>query len=267
ACDAILAHGAEEAARIACHAHAGAEIHHALRIALDIALGQPRLGDMPQPCYGRAGSGIAVDSGVAREHAAHVAVEDRAPLAARECRDRRGGGAADARQRGEIVEAARKPAAETIAHLASGAMQVAPPGVIAEPAPEREHLVEVRGGEIGNRRPAREEALVVRDHRLDARLLQHDLGEPDAVRVAGSLPGQRVAALAALPLDDPGCERCRRARLRHRPMMPQTARLQAPVGYVSGSCVGLEKRSRGWSACVSSMWIIASNWSARRAWK
>ena len=44
-------------------------------------------------------------------------------------------------------------------------------------------------------------ALPVRDHRLHARLLQHDLADPDRIRIARTAPGQ-VAPVTAVVRDD-----------------------------------------------------------------
>ena len=81
------------------------------------------------------------------------------------------------------------------------AVQVARAAVVAEAAPQREHVVERRGGERAHVGKAGQEARVVVEHRRHLRLLQHDLRQPDAVRVAAALPGQVVAAVLALPRD------------------------------------------------------------------
>ena len=61
-------------------------------------------------------------------------------------------------------------------------MQVMRPPVIAETAPVFEHARERRRGKGIHVGELGEQALVVRDDRRDLRLLQHDLGQPDAVR-------------------------------------------------------------------------------------
>ena len=70
---------------------------------------------------------------------------------------------------------------------------------------------------------ARDEALVVGQHGRDLRLLQHDLREPDAVRVARVLPGQRVAPVlrcqATIARRRRGLRRV--AALAHRAMVPR----------------------------------------------
>src|SRR4029079_11640824 len=56
-------------------------------------------------------------------------------------------------------------------------------------------------------RKAPDEAQVIRDHRRDLRLLQHDLGDPDAICVTRSLPREIVAPVARLPTRYAHCER------------------------------------------------------------
>ncbi len=42
--------------------------------------------------------------------------------------------------------------------------------------------------------------MIIRDHSGDLRLLEHELGNEDGVRVAGAAPGQ-IAAVAAKPAE------------------------------------------------------------------
>ena len=81
-------------------------------------------------------------------------------------------------------------------------VQVAGAGVIAEPLPGMQHLVERGRGQRANIGKARHELVKIGADRRDRRLLQHDLAEPDAVgvgRLAGrGAPGQ-VAAVAVVP--------------------------------------------------------------------
>ena len=101
--DAVRRDGTLAAARRRPRAERRAEIHQRLRVGFDAARGQQRFRDRPQPRLDLRRAGKAVDAAMAREHALHVAVEDRGALAERERRDRRRGRAADARQRGDGV--------------------------------------------------------------------------------------------------------------------------------------------------------------------
>ena len=100
----------------------------------------------------------------------------------------------------QLRRRARKRAAEARHHLLRAAMHVARAAVVAQAAPQR------RAPRPRCRRPAPatsgkrcEEAREVAQHGRHLRLLQHDLGQPHAVRVARVLPGQLAAAVRALP--------------------------------------------------------------------
>ena len=136
---------------------------------------------------------------MAREHALHVAVEDRRAFAEREGRDRRGRGPADAGQRGNGGGIARKAATVLRDDHACRRMQVMRATVVAEAAPELEHAIDGSRGERADLRVCREKPLVVRNDGRHLRLLQHDLGEPDAIGIARALPREVVAAVRLLP--------------------------------------------------------------------
>src|SRR6185295_3912606 len=195
---AEVADGADQAARRARDADRRAEIHQALRVRPDAALRQQRRRRLPQFALGTRLGEVAGEGEHAGEHALDVPVEDRGALAERERGDRRGGRAADAGQRRELFARARELGPVLGDDRLCGAVEHACPAVVAEPAPEREHVVERRGGERADIGEAGDEALEVAEHGGDLRLLQHHLGEPDAVRIV-ALPGQVVAAVLALP--------------------------------------------------------------------
>ena len=80
-----------------------------------------------------------------------------------------------------LVSGKRPPCSLAIAHGAG--MQVAGAGVVAEAGPGLHHLLARRRRQRGHRRPARDERLEIGFDGRDGRLLQHHLGEPDAIRV------------------------------------------------------------------------------------
>ena len=93
-----------------------------------------------------------------------------------------------------------------IADLLGRLVQVAGPGVVAQPGPVVQHLVD---GGIGQRHhigEARHKTLVIGDDCSDLSLLQHDLRDPDPVRGLLLLPGQGFAAMKLVPLQNPACE-------------------------------------------------------------
>ena len=91
-----------------------------------------------------------------------------------------------------------KTAAVALGDVLGAAVQVAGAVVVAEARPRGEHVLLRLLGEGRERREAREEGLVVGHRRLDRGLLQHHLGDPDAVRVPRAPPGQ-VAPVALVP--------------------------------------------------------------------
>ena len=120
-------------------------------------------------------------------------------LAAGQRQDRACRRAPDAGQRHHLVECRWKLAAVALHEHLRRALQVAGARVVAEPGPQVQHFVERRRRELAHVGKARDEALVVAGDRSDLRLLQHDLGDPDAVRRAVALPRQVLAPVAFVP--------------------------------------------------------------------
>ena len=156
----------------------------------------------PQGILDPSVAGPAVDAGMPGEYAFDVAVENGAAPAESQCGHGRGGGAADAGQGANGLGGIGKMAAIPLGNPACCGVEIACPAVVAEPAPEREHIVFGSAGERGQIGKARNEAFEVADNGGDLRLLQHDLGQPDAIGIAIALPGQVVAAMLALPGHD-----------------------------------------------------------------
>ena len=96
---------------------------------------------------------------------------------------------------------ARKSAGKFDDRTGAG-VQIARPGVVAEPRPLRENVIERRARQIIDRRPARQEGRIALLHRRDGRLLQHDFGEPDPIGVRRfarpRAPGQ-LAPMGVVP--------------------------------------------------------------------
>ena len=179
-----------------------AELHQAL---VEIA-GRGRRGERghqlagPRPQRALPGGrldvvGDRVDAG---EHARDVAVDERRPLAERDRGDRARGVRADAGHLAELCRAPRELAAEPRVDRLRSGVQVARARVVAEAGPRGEHVVERRAGERPHRREPRHPPLPVRDHGRDAGLLQHDLADPDRVRIAGAPPRQIAADLRVM---------------------------------------------------------------------
>src|SRR5262245_51734433 len=108
-------------------------------------------------------------------------------------------------------------------HLARRAMQVARPRVIAEPGPPGQDVVERRGRQRAHRGKARQPLLEVGDDCLGARLLQHDLADPNGVRIARSPPGQ-ISMTAAIPADERSTDSSGTRGRRHPPAFYHAAK-------------------------------------------
>src|SRR5229473_800931 len=188
------------------YADGRAEIHQRLRIDANVVLGKQAFCEPPQLRFDFTLAWPAFDAVAAREHALDVAVKNRGAAAEGERRDRRGGRAPDAGNLLGLVCRIRESAAVFGNDFSSGPMQVARAGVVAEAAPEPQHLVLVRRSERLQVGKAGQEALVVGNDRRHLRLLQHHFGEPDAVGIPRALPGKSLAPVTALPGDEKACE-------------------------------------------------------------
>jgi hypothetical protein len=201
-----------ETARSGRRAHRRAELHEALverawRCRRRQRRHQrTRLG--PQRLAARSRLDVELHREHACENARDVAIDERRALVVRDRCDRTRGVRPDARHRAQLGGALRQGAAPLRADLLRARPQVARARVVAEPGPRGEHVVERCGGERAHRRKLRHPPLPVRDHGRHARLLQHDLADPDRVRIARAPPRQ-VALHSLVMLDDSGRDRLR----------------------------------------------------------
>jgi len=190
------------AARGAHGADARAELHQTLvpraRVLRAFLGRDQRARQLPAGLGQRARALRRLQREEPRQDALHVAVDQGlgASEGDREDRARRVG--PDPGQRQPAGARRGEAPAELPHHHARRRAEGAGARVVAEAAPQREQL-----GLVGRRqgphvRQARQEALVVGHDRLDARLLQHRLADPDRVGVARAPPGQ-VATLGAVP--------------------------------------------------------------------
>ena len=196
------AHGLDRtgvAGRVAWQAHGGTEVHQALRVArhrfVQRSPRQQLLRVLPQAAHVGRLRQVRIESEHAGQHPLHIAVENRRTLAEAEGGDRGGRGTADSGQRLKHFGTARKLACVNGDDLTRGVMQIAGAAVVTEAGPAGIHLVEAGGRQCAHVRKARQKTRVVLQHARHLRLLQHDFGEPDAVRIARVLPGQAVPAV------------------------------------------------------------------------
>ena len=135
-----------------------------------------------------------------RHHALDIAVHRHPRHTERDRADRSGGVVADPRQRAQSGRIAWERARRD--HGAGAGVQVAGASIVAKARPGGEHILQRRDGERRDGGEAGYEPFIVRDRRRNGGLLQHDLAEPDMVRI-GDLarcraPGQRPP-MAVIP--------------------------------------------------------------------
>ena len=177
-----------------------AKLHEGLR----------RLGTLPGGVDLRKGGGIilfdrglcdgALVRGQAGDDAEDIAVDGGRGQAEADGANCSGGIVADAGQGADLVIVRRERAAIVRDDLLRGLLQVAHAGIVAEALPELVQPVGVARGEGRNVRKLGEETGIVALHGLDARLLEHDLGEPDVIGFAVTPPGQ-VAFVPFIPAE------------------------------------------------------------------
>lgn len=150
---------------------------------------------------------------------ARVRVERRHRLTEREARDRGGDVRTDAGQPAELRGGCRQPPSVVPDDVAGRRVKVPGAGVVARPLPELQHLRERRVRQGPNVGKARDEPLVVGGRLGDPGLLQEDLGDPDAVRVAVDPPG-KGAAVPLEPVEERAREPARPFHAVHRAPRP-----------------------------------------------
>jgi hypothetical protein len=190
--DAVVREGTHEAARRGRRADGRAELHQPLVEIAGRGRGRERrhqrAGVRPQRLSARGRFDVVLDGEHATEHAGDIAVDERCALPERDRRDRSCGVWPDARHAAQLGRGTRELA--LVAHGLRARPQISRARVVAEARPDLEHVIERRGRERRHRREPRHPALPVRDHGGDARLLQHDLADPDRVRIARAAPRQ-----------------------------------------------------------------------------
>ena len=104
-----------------------------------------------------------------------------------------------------VASSAGSCAAVARHRFAGDGLQAPRPDVVAERIPGLGHFLFGRRRQRLERRVLLQPFVVFRQHAIDLRLLQHDLGHEDVVRVVGLAPWQ-VAPVAAIPGEQPLAE-------------------------------------------------------------
>ena len=218
------------AKRVARRADQRAQFHHRLveggGVSLPWLLQGQRVfhqvgGNRPQAIGDWLGLRRLFDTEQSRQHSGDVAVHDRLGLVERDAADRAAGVTPHSRQRQHASQVAGEAPAKLVADLLGRLLQVARPRVVAEAFPKFDHRVVVGSGERFDVRELLHPPLPIRDHRLDLRLLQHDLRHPDCVRIARPPPRQ-IAGVPGEPLEQ---RRSDGADVHRRGSVPPGARL------------------------------------------
>src|SRR5690606_6281158 len=208
---------AQQAAGLAAGAERGTQVHHRLGVVVDALLRRETFGDLPElPGHFRLAR-VAALGNIAGQHALDVAVEDGRAQAHAQAGNGAGGGATDAGQLGELFHVTREFAAVPFDDDLRGLVQVARTAVVTQAGPQVQHFVFFGGGQGLDRGQGVHEAVEVTEHGADLGLLQHDLGDPNAVRRDALLPGQILAAVTVIPAEYGGAELFRAHRL-NRPL-------------------------------------------------
>ena len=191
----------------------GAELHQGLIVGPGRAAGarKNRARDRPDPLLSRP----ALDVDIGREHALQhprdVGIDQLGPALVGErtdCARRVGADAGQRTQRGHVRRQGRGLVAPAVRHMPGERVEVPRPRVVAEPRPRFGHASRsgacdvVQGGEGG------EELSVLRHDARDLRLLKHQLGDEDAIRIARLPPGE-VAPVGAKPAAEASTEAAR----------------------------------------------------------
>src|SRR5690606_9945925 len=193
---------AQQAAGLAAGAERGAEVHHRLGVVVDPLLRREALGDFPQLPGDFRLARIAVLGDVACQHALDVAVEDGRAQSHGQAGDGASGGAADVGQLCEFLYVLRKGATILFDDNFRGLVQIARTAVVAEARPQMQHFVFLGGGKGFDAGQGAHETVEITQYGADLGLLQHDFRDPHTVGRDALLPGQVLAAMKVVPMQD-----------------------------------------------------------------
>ena len=203
--DAELRERTHETARAGRRAQRRAELHQTLVEIAGRRIGRECIDELararPQRTLASRRLDVIGDPVDTCEHARDIAVDERRTFAKGDRCDRARRVGPDARHGTQLARAARQLACPVARHGLRTRVQISRARVVPEPRPRGENIIERRLRERADRRKLRHPAFPVRDHRLDARLLQHDLADPDRVRIARAAP-REISAHRRVVRDD-----------------------------------------------------------------
>ncbi len=173
-----------------------AELHHRLVVIPRAAWIKRLLGRRAERAAHARALRIAGESEHSTENPLDVAIQDRERQAEGDAADGSRGVGADPGELQQCLERPRQLARVLGDDSLRGTMEVPAARVVAEPCPVAHHLLFFRGGERRRIGEASQKSLVVGDHRAGARLLEHDLGDPDCIGIGAAPPGKFALASA-----------------------------------------------------------------------
>jgi hypothetical protein len=147
-------------------------------------------GEIPKLIEGGAFPGIGVESQPSREDPDHISVEDRIGLVEGDAANGSGGVTADAWQSADGLKVSGEPAPMLAQQLLGGLLKVASSRIISEAFPEFENPLRFGLSQGPHVRQCLHPAFPIWNDGLDLRLLEHDLRDPDRIRIQRPPPGQ-----------------------------------------------------------------------------
>ena len=192
---------ADAAIGVAGNALQGAELHDSLVVFAGMIGREETAGQIVVEAAAGGGVGGRVDGEESADDAQHIPVDDSVRRPGGEGDDGGGRVVADAAEGADVSIIRGEAPGEAIADVAGGGVEVAGAGIVAEALPEPEDVL-LRGvGQGADVGEALEEAVVIVHPLGHAGLLEDDLGNPDAVGVAGVAPGERAAVRVVPPAE------------------------------------------------------------------
>jgi hypothetical protein len=166
----------------------GQLMHFGFREVENVFAGDERFRHRPEASAHRVRSRITVADKDAEQYACHVGVDNRGALAERKTADRAGGVGADPLKRQQRLFVGGQRTAVAGDRFPGDRVQPPRPDVVTERPPGLVHLAIARGSQRGQRRVLFKPLVILREHAIDLRLLQHHLGNQDVIRVGRLTP-------------------------------------------------------------------------------
>jgi hypothetical protein len=157
-------------------------------------------GDLPEHLEAASRLWCDVRGKDAVQHTRHVGIDQCGPLFVGKAGHGTGGVRSDAGQFAQLYRFTGNHTVLLRGHLASQRVQVPRACIVAEPLPRLHHTLGPRPGQTVQIGEPIKEAPIEVQHTRDLRLLQHQLGDEHAIRVAGSTPRQVPRVRAEPPL-------------------------------------------------------------------